>query len=332
MAQFNRISLVSLVALGIAMPAFAQESAAGPQDDQDNGRDVVVITANKREETVQDTAIAVTAVTSEMRDELGIRSITDLTNLTPGLSYTAGNERVTLRGIGRNTNNFGAEPGVANYTDGIYQSFASIAGRDNLFVDRIEVLRGPQGTLYGRNSIGGALNIVSKRPTDDFRGEAVLGIGNYDQRKAGFSLSGPIVEDYLRGRVVAVKEVRNEGVFYNYGTNDTEGYNIDNWNAEVHLEGDLGDSFSWWTKYTTGRYDSAGPPGGRTTPNNLAPYDVNSFGSLAGTGSTTPNQTWAFGTDPRKLHAVRHDHPEPGSDRPQQRQLVRPAQRQARWL
>jgi iron complex outermembrane receptor protein len=124
MAQFNRISLVSLVALGIAMPAFAQEPAAGPQDDQDNGRDVVVITANKREETVQDTAIAVTAVTSEMRDELGIRSITDLTNLTPGLSYTAGNERVTLRGIGRNTNNFGAEPGVANYTDGIYQSFA----------------------------------------------------------------------------------------------------------------------------------------------------------------------------------------------------------------
>ena len=301
MAQFNRISLVSLVALGIAMPAFAQEPAAGPQDDQDNGRDVVVITANKREETVQDTAIAVTAVTSEMRDELGIRSITDLTNLTPGLSYTAGNERVTLRGIGRNTNNFGAEPGVANYTDGIYQSFASIAGRDNLFVDRIEVLRGPQGTLYGRNSIGGALNIVSKRPTDDFRGEAVLGIGNYDQRKAGFSLSGPIVEDYLRGRVVAVKEVRNEGVFYNYGTNETEGYNIDNWNAEIQLDGVLGDSFSWWTKYTTGRYDSAGPPGGRTTPNNLAPYDVNSFGSLAGTGSTTPNQTWAFGTDPRKL-------------------------------
>ncbi len=301
MAHFNRISLVSLVALGIAMPAFAQEQTAPPADDVDTGRDVVVITANKRQESVQDVAVAVTAVTSEMRDELGIRSITDLTNLTPGLSYTAGNERVTLRGIGRNTNNFGAEPGVANYTDGIYQSFASIAGRDNLFVDRIEVLRGPQGTLYGRNSIGGALNIVSKRPSDDFEGELVLGIGNFDQRKAGFSLSGPIVEDWLRGRVVAVKEVRDEGVFYNYGTNDTEGYNLNNWNAEVQLEGDIGDRFQWWTKYTTGRYDSAGPPGGRTTPNNLAPYDVNSFGSLAGTGATGPNQTWAFGSDPRKL-------------------------------
>jgi len=301
MAHLNRISLVSLFALGIAMPAFAQESTTPPSDDADAGRDVVVITANKRQESVQDVAVAVTAVTSEMRDELGIRSITDLTNLTPGLSYTAGNERVTLRGIGRNTNNFGAEPGVANYTDGIYQSFASIAGRDNLFVDRIEVLRGPQGTLYGRNSIGGALNIVSKRPTDDFQGELVLGMGNFDQRKAGFSLSGPIAEDWLRGRVVAVKEVRDEGIFYNYGTNETEGYNLNNWNAEVQFEGDIGDSFSWWTKYTTGRYDSAGPPGGRTTPNNLAPYDVNSFGSLSGTGATGPNQTWAFGSDPRKL-------------------------------
>jgi iron complex outermembrane receptor protein len=300
MARHYHFPIVSLIALSAALPAFAQEGPQPPADASD-GRDVVVITANKREETVQDVAVAVTAVTYQIRDELGNRSITDLTNLTPGLSYTAGNERVTLRGIGRNTNNFGAEPGVANYTDGIYQSFASIAGRDNLFVDRIEVLRGPQGTLYGRNSIGGALNIVSKRPTDDFQGEMVLGFGNYEQRKAGMSVSGPIVEDWLRGRAVYVKEVRDEGVFYNYGTGDTEGYNLNNWNGEVQLEGDIGDSFSWWTKYTTGRYDSAGPPGGRTTPNALAPYDVNSFGSLAGTGATGPNQTWAFGSDPRVL-------------------------------
>lgn len=296
MAHLNRISLVSLVALGVAMPAFAQEATTQPAAEPETTRgDVVVITANKREETVQDVAVAVTAVTSEMRDELGIRSITDLTNLTPGLSYTAGNERVTLRGIGRNTNNFGAEPGVANYTDGIYQSFASIAGRDNLFVDRIEVLRGPQGTLYGRNSVGGALNIVSKRPTDEFTGELVLGIGNFEQAKAGASLSGTLIEDWLRGRVVAVKEVRDEGVFYNFGTNDTEGYNINNWNAEIQFEGDIGDRFSWWTKYTSGGYKMAGPPGGRTTGNSISPYDVNSFGSLAGTGSVGPNQYWAFG-------------------------------------
>ncbi|HOY76704.1 MAG TPA: TonB-dependent receptor [Hyphomonadaceae bacterium] len=300
MAQLNRISLVSLLALGIAMPAMAQQTPQEPEK-AEPGRDVVVVTANKREETVQDIAVAVTAVTAETREEIGIRTITDLTNLTPGLSYTAGNERITLRGVGRNTNNFGAEPGVANYTDGIYQSFASIAGRDNLFVDRIEVLRGPQGTLYGRNSIGGALNIISKRPTDEFKGEFLLGFGNYDSAKAGFSLSGPIAGDWLRGRVVGFQEQRGEGVFKNYGTGETEGYNVDNNNWEVQLEGDIGDRFSWWTKYTAGKYNNAGPPGGRTTPNSNAPYDKNSFGSLSGTGAINPNPYWALGTDPRKL-------------------------------
>ncbi len=300
MAQFNRISLVSLLALGVAMPVYAQETTPAQPPAEDPGRDVVVVTANKREESVQDIAVAVTAVTSEMRDELGINTITDLTNLTPGLQYTAGNERITLRGIGRNTNNFGAEPGVANYTDGVYQSFASIAGRDNIFIDRIEVLRGPQGTLYGRNSVGGALNIISKRPTDEFEGEFMIGAGNFDSMKAGVSVSGPLT-DWLRGRAVLFKEARNEGVFKNYGTGDTEGYNINNWNGEVQLEGDIGERITFWTKYTSGRYDNAGPPGGRTTGNSNAPYDINSFGSLAGTGSVTPNQYWAFGADPRKL-------------------------------
>jgi iron complex outermembrane receptor protein len=300
MMRFSRLSTISLIALGAAAPAFAQAPAtvttaqqatqpAPPAADQADDGDVVVVTANKREETVQDVAVAVTAVTSEMRDELGINTITDLTNFTPGLSYTAANERVTLRGIGRVTNNFGAEPGVANYTDGVYQSFATIAGRDGLFIDRIEVLRGPQGTLYGRNSVGGALNIISKRPTDDFEGEFKIGFGNFDQKEAGFSLSGTLVEDWLRGRVVAFKEVRDEGVYYNHGTGDTEGYNINNWNAEIQFEGDIGENFSWWTKYTTGRYTHAGSPGGRTGGGSNAPYNRN-FNA----GGVLPQPTWAY--------------------------------------
>lgn len=302
MKRIGCLSTISLLALGAALPAFAQNTpatdsaapqtrATGQQPTVANDSDVVVITANKREESVQDVAVAVTAVTSEMRDELGINTITDLTNFTPGLSYTAANERVTLRGIGRVTNNFGAEPGVANYTDGVYQSFASIAGRDNLFIDRIEVLRGPQGTLYGRNSVGGALNIISKRPTDDFEGEFKIGFGNFDQKEIGLSLSGTLVEDWLRGRVAAYKEVRDEGVYFNHGTGETEGYNINNWNAEIQLEGDIGENFSWWTKYTSGRYTQAGPPGGRTGGGSNAPYNRN-FNA----GGVLPQPTWAYCT------------------------------------
>ena len=133
----------SLIALGIAMPAYGQTQ---PQPEESRpDRDVVVVTANKREESVQDIAVAVTAITSQAKEEFGIISVTDLTNVTPGLSYTPGNERVTLRGIGRLSNSFGADPGVANYNDGVYTAFAVFAGKDPLLNNPVEVLRRPQG-------------------------------------------------------------------------------------------------------------------------------------------------------------------------------------------
>jgi iron complex outermembrane recepter protein len=309
MTPIKKFPVVSLIALSMAIPAFAQEApapqpapqTAPPADDR--ASDVVVVTANKRQESVQDVAVAVTAVTSEMREELGIATVTDLTNLTPGLSYTAANERITLRGIGRNTNNFGADPGVANYTDGVYQAFATIAGRDNIFTDRIEVLRGPQGTLYGRNSIGGALNIVSKRPTDDFQGEFRMGAGDYDQLKIASSISGPIT-DWLRYRVVGYDEARADGVHRNLGTGTTEGYEVNNWNLEGQLEADFGENLTAWFKYTTGRYTMAGPPGGRTSTFSEAPY-LKPFGSQATftynnafvDGGVVPQGTYAFSGD-----------------------------------
>jgi len=175
----------SLIAMTTAMPALAQTEPQTAPAPEERSRDVVVITANEREETVQDIAVAVTAITSQAKEELGIISVTDLTNVTPGLSYTPGNERVTLRGIGRLTNSFGADPGVANYNDGLYTAFAVFAGKDPMLIDRVEVLRGPQGTLYGRNAIGGAINTISKRPTDDFEINSVFGIGDYEARKVG---------------------------------------------------------------------------------------------------------------------------------------------------
>jgi iron complex outermembrane receptor protein len=304
MTPIKKFPLVSLFALSMAMPAFAQTPAPAPQTAppaNDQASDVIVVTANKREETVQDVAVAVTAVTSEMREEQGINTVTDLTNVTPGLSYTAANERVFLRGIGRNTNNFGADPGVANYTDGVYQAFATIAGRDNIFTDRIEVLRGPQGTLYGRNSIGGALNIVSKRPTDDFQGEFRMAAGDYEEMKIATSLSGPIT-DWLRYRVVGYDEARPEGVHQNFGTNSTEGYEVNNWNLEGQLEMDLGENLSAWFKYTTGRYTMSGPPGGRVSTFSTAPY-LKPFGSGATynpafiDGGVLPQGTYAFSGD-----------------------------------
>jgi iron complex outermembrane receptor protein len=255
MAQTNRIvtrwPLISLMTLGFAMPAMAQVAAtSGPQTtpaektaEKKTERDVVVVTANKREESIQDVAVAVTAITAEKKAEQGIISVTDLTNVTPGLSYTPGNERVTLRGIGRQTNSFGADPGVANYADGIYTAFAVNAGKDPILIDRVEVLRGPQGTLYGRNSIGGAINTVSRRPSKSFTSDFVLGAGDYGDRKVGGTISGPITDD-IRYRVSAFREER-QGIDYNYGSLETEGWEINDKYLELQLEGDIGDRFQW---------------------------------------------------------------------------------------
>src|SRR5258708_2851320 len=131
----------------------------------------LVVTAEKREQNLQDVPIAISAFTDKQRDIVGIQSIQDMTNFTPGLQYSTSTDRVSLRGLGRLTNVLSADASVANYADGVYETFAVRAGASTLFTDRVEILRGPQGTLYGRNSIAGAINIISKRPTENWYAE-----------------------------------------------------------------------------------------------------------------------------------------------------------------
>jgi len=290
MAQLNRISVVSLLALSLAMPAVAQETTTGPQPqpqsgDQDQsggrGRDVVVVTAFKREETVQDIAVAVTAITDELRDEIGLTTVQDYTNFAPGLSYSTANDRLGMRGVTRTSNNFGIRSGISNYVDGVYYSSAIPAGREPIFVDRVEVVRGPQGTLYGRDSIGGALNLISKRPTEELEGQLNLGAGDYDVMKAEASVSGPIT-DWLRYRVAAARNFQGEGYLTNVATGDTEAGRRDDTYMEVQLEADVGDRIDLWAKYGTLSWHRVGAPGGRTAAGSSEPYDTRMFGAPGG--------------------------------------------------
>src|ERR1044071_7390888 len=183
-------------ALGIAASgALAQEAGRTTSVLEE-----IIVTAQKRSQGLQEVPVAVSAYTSETRDLLGVNTIGDLTDFTPGLSYATTLDRMSLRGVGRLTNNYGSDPGIATYSDGFYTASDVEAGKRPIHTDGIEVLRGPQGTLYGRNSIGGALNIVSKRPHDTFEGEVRAVAGNYDTQIFDASLSGPIT-DWLRFRV-----------------------------------------------------------------------------------------------------------------------------------
>ena len=151
----------------------------------------VIVTAQKRSESLQDVPVAVTAFTDQLRDTLGIRTVQDYTNFAPGVTYNTSLDRMFIRGVGRYTNNLATSPGVATYGDGFYNSSNHQAATSPLITERVEVLRGPQGTLYGRNSIGGALNAVTKRPTDTFNGEVRGEVGSLGRHNLEASLARP---------------------------------------------------------------------------------------------------------------------------------------------
>lgn len=215
----------------------------------------IVITAQRREQSLQDVPIAVTAIDSEQRDILGIDSIEDITNVTPGLSYTTSLDRAFIRGVGRLTNVIGSDPGVAVYNDGFYTSSTVEAAKTPIFVERVEILRGPQGTLYGRNSVGGAINVISRRPTDELAAEARAQLEDTSGFLVEGFVSGPISPG-IRGRLAYQygPDPWFGGVFDNIGPAGEEGY-LDRRYIDAQLEFDLDDDIELWLKYTSAEWD-----------------------------------------------------------------------------
>lgn len=304
MTQFKRFPLVSMMALGMALPALAQTPPAkqadqtvrtntsGPQAPaaDRNSSDVIVVTANKREESVQDIAVAVTAISSAERDQIGLTTVQDYTNFAPGLSYSTSNDRLGMRGVTRTSNNFGIRSGISNYVDGVYFSSAIPASREPIFIDRVEVVRGPQGTLYGRDSIGGALNVISKRPSSTFETQVNIGVDNWDGHKFEARVSGPIT-DWLRYSVAGSTTVENRGWLRNYSGLTTEGGRRNDSYYEAQLAGNIGDKFDWWIRGGTLSWDVRyGAPGARTAGDNGQPYDTRLFTP----GAIVPNGLFGF--------------------------------------
>ncbi|MFY7760543.1 TonB-dependent receptor [Aquidulcibacter sp.] len=185
---------LTLIAFALAAgPAFAQEAQEA---------ETIVVTAQKRSTVLLDTAETLTAVTGNDLRATGGSGFADLGAQVPSLAYTAnfGISQIYIRGVGNSFFNPGGDPGVALHSDGVYLSDQEATGVAFLDVARVEVLRGPQGALYGRNATGGAINLVSKRPTDSFEGEAALTLGDFGRLEGALTLSGPISAQ-MRGRL-----------------------------------------------------------------------------------------------------------------------------------
>lgn len=164
----------------------------------------VVVTAERRESSVQDTSISITALTSDMIDDFGIRNQSDLQNVIPATTIQPYDS--AIRGVGRNFRNLGGDPGVATYMNGIYSEDLYTVTIGSLWdIERVEVLRGPQGTLYGRNAVGGAMNFIYKKPSNEFEASAKAIVGGYGTQDVYGVISGPVIEGKLNARLTGSK-------------------------------------------------------------------------------------------------------------------------------
>jgi iron complex outermembrane receptor protein len=268
----------AMLAAALSATGAQAQTKPGTAAAASNTIEELVVTAEKREQNLQDVPVAISAFTSEKRDMLGIKSIQDLTNFTPGLNYTSQNDRATIRGVGRLTNAHPIAVPVAVYDDGIYTTSTTTAGKTPIFTDRVEVLRGPQGTLYGRNSMGGAINVISKRPTEDFYAEARATVANYDRTLLEAAMSGPLAPG-LQFRLAGNWEKQSEGYFQNVVPGKKSAGNVlDQWFIEGQLQAKFGDHMDGWAKFSmTGWNNGAGGPGAGTSYS-AAPFSLGEDG------------------------------------------------------
>ncbi|WP_293370344.1 TonB-dependent receptor [Phenylobacterium sp.] len=292
--------------------AITAAAAAGAS----NTIEELVVTAEKRAQSLQDVPVAISAFTSASRDLIGINTIQDMTNFTPGLNYSSSNDRNSIRGLARLTNSHPIANSVALYDDGVYSSSTVPAGKTPIFTDRVEVLRGPQGTLYGRNSIGGAINVISRRPTEDPYAEIRATVGNYGRTLLEAAVSGPLAPD-LQYRLAGNWEKQRDGYFTNVVPGmPSEGNVIDQYILEGQLQGKVGDHLDFWGKVeVVGWNNGGGGPGARNGyspgPYNYAEFgasNVNAFFACAPGGvvsnvvNTSPTGcTNPAASDPRKF-------------------------------
>ncbi|CAN5283186.1 TonB-dependent receptor [soil metagenome] len=202
MTRFMKSALLAGAAFG-AISTGAHAQTAAPQDAASQFEDIVV-TARRTEESAQRTPLALTAFSGQTLERVGTQQVTDLQGAVPNLNIVQGrgssnSTNIYIRGVGQPDALQTFDPAVGVYVDDVY--FSRIRGTqfDLLDLERVEVLRGPQGTLYGKNTIGGALKLVSRRPGQDFRARASAAYGDYDLVDVQGAVSGPITDTLALG-------------------------------------------------------------------------------------------------------------------------------------
>ena len=313
-----------------AMPAFAQDEAS-------EGIGEIVVTAQKREESLQDTPISLVAMTGRELETRQINGLNDLRSNVPNLQLTphpnsAATTQVFMRGVGLNDDQITQDPSTAIYIDGVYVARSQGLAMDVADLERIEVLRGPQGTLYGRNATGGAINFITSKPKlGEFGGKVQGSVGNYDYFRFKGSVNIPIGETLAVGLSYLHSEkdgfVKNRGLgVARFGDQKRDAWRADVlWEPAANLSlrysydrSEIGDTPSYIAPVKFYPTKADRPHAGADTVAGLLPNDVVSQGhSLTAQWEATDNLTIRSITAYRKLNNFQNQDYLSGALRPQ---------------
>lgn len=289
-------------ALGVlaAGSAFAQETKAddapiatrapGAQRAQDAAKsggyvvEELIVTADEHISNLEDAPVAVTTFNAEERNLIGANTVRDLVNLTPGT--TLSENGINVRGVGRQTSEtdaLGSDPGVAYYVNGFYSVVAGVIGESTLYSESIQFLRGPQGTRFGREVTAGTASLWARRPTREWRGEALAQYGRYGFWGLGVNVAGPINDKYgirFGWQHFDLPESAQKNV-----APVKAGYSFENDYLEFQLEGRPTDNLHFWLRSTT--FQTMDDPGYTAPPR---------YATTAAMGPLVPNPLFGYTT------------------------------------
>ena len=218
----------SLLSISLTPASLAQENEDG---NQIIALDEITVTASRRSESLTDVAISVSAFTGDFMEKRGLNEVQDLAEFTPSLqifSEQVNTELYMIRGIGRANEDLSSDSGVAVYINDVYVPRQGAANAALFDVERVEVLRGPQGTLYGKNAIGGVINIITRQPSNEATASVQLDFGSQNLQKITASASGPIIEDKVFFGLAGLSKSKN-GAY----TNLVDGKTANNTDVEA---------------------------------------------------------------------------------------------------
>lgn len=186
---------ISGALISISSTGMAQQTSEPLSDEE---YEVVVVTAQKRTQKLSEVPIAISSFSAANIEQTGITQLTELADFIPNLSISRTTDftsAITIRGVGANSRNIGFDTRVGVYLDGVYLGQSPALNQELLDLQRVEVLRGPQGTLFGKNTVAGAINLISKKPSDDLEGKLSASIGNMGARELQGQINLPISDD-----------------------------------------------------------------------------------------------------------------------------------------